>query len=386
MTGALRIAVAGLGTVGAGVVRLLADNADLLTRRCGRELALVAVSARDRGRDRGVPLDGVAWFEDAVAMAREAPADVVVEVIGGADGVAREAVEAAIASGRAVVTANKALLALHGGSLARAAEGAGVALNFEAAVAGGVPIVKALREGLAANRIGRIYGVLNGTCNFILTAMQESGRTFDDVLAEAQRLGYAEADPEFDIDGIDAAHKLAILASLAFGTEVDFEHVHIEGIRHVSPLDIAYAEELGYRIKLLGSARITEHGLEQRVHPAMVSLDAPIAHVEGVLNAVVATGDFAEDTVYEGLGAGAYYVRLVVRDRPGVFADIAIALRDAEVSIESAIQRGRAPGEAVSLVLTTHDTEEARMTRAIARIAKLETVLESPRLIRIEPF
>ncbi len=430
MSEPVRIAVAGLGTVGSGVLRLLRANADLLARRCGRRLEVVAVSARDRTRDRGVPLDSVAWFEDAAAMAREAPADVVVELVGGSDGIARAIVEAAIAAGRSVVTANKALLALHGTSLARAAERAGVSLNFEAAVAGGIPIVKALREGLAANRVGRIYGILNGTCNFILTTMRETGRSFDDVLAEAQRLGYAEADPSFDVDGIDAAHKLAILSSLAFGTEVDFEHIHIEGIRHVSPLDIAYAEELGYRIKLLGSARMTEHGLEQRVHPAMVSLDAPIAHVEGALNAVVAKGDFVEDTVYEGLGAGAgptasavvadivdiargarlptfaveadalsparpapmerhvgaYYMRLVVRDRPGVFADIAIALRDAEVSIESAIQRGRAPDEAVSLVLTTHDTEEARMTRAVERIARLETVLESPRLIRIEPL
>jgi len=430
VSGALRIGVAGLGTVGAGVLRLLRANADILAQRCGRRLEVAAVSARTRGRDRGVPLEGIRWFDDPVALARDGSLDVVLELIGGAEGVAKAVIEAAIESGRAVVTANKALLAHHGGALAALAEERGAPLFFEAAVAGGIPIVKALREGLAANRIERIHGILNGTCNFILTDMRESGRPFDDVLAEAQRLGYAEADPSFDVDGVDAAHKLAILASLAFGTEVDFAGVHIEGIRHVAPVDIAYAEELGFRIKLLGSARMTENGLEQRVHPAMVSLDAPIAHVEGVLNAVVAKGDFVEDTVYEGQGAGAgptasavvadivdfargarlptfavpardlvrapaapmerhvgsYYLRLTVLDRPGVFADIAIALRDEEVSIESALQRGRAPNEAVSLVLTTHETEEARFVRTLDRIAGLDSVVESPRFIRIEPF
>jgi len=426
----LRIAIAGLGTVGAATLALLARNAGLLAERCGRPLAVTAVSARERGRDRGSPLAGMAWYDDAVEMAREADAEVVVELIGGADGVARAVIEAALERRRHVVTANKALLALHGTELALKAERAGVALSYEAAVAGGIPIVKALREGLAANRIERVYGILNGTCNYILTDMRRHKREFAAALADAQRLGYAEADPGIDVDGIDAAHKLAILASLAFGTQVDFGGVYREGIRHVSPLDIAYAEELGYRIKLIGSARLTPHGLEQRLHPCMISLETPLAHVEGVLNAVVAKGDFVETTEYEGRGAGAgptasavvadlmdialgrrtptfgvpaselkaaprspmerhtgaYYVRLMVVDRPGVIADVAAALRDQAVSMEAMIQRARAPDEPVPVVLTTHETEEARMTRALAEIARLDTVREPPRMIRIEPL
>ena len=430
MSAPFRIAIAGLGTVGAGTLALLARNADLLRERCGRPLAVTAVSARARGRDRGVPLDGMAWYDDAVEMAREADAEVIVELIGGSDGVARAVIEAALEGRRHVVTANKALLALHGTELAQKAERAGVALSYEASVAGGIPIIKALREGLAANRIERVYGILNGTCNYILTDMRRHEREFAAALADAQRLGYAEADPGIDVDGVDAAHKLAILASLAFGTRVDFGGVYREGIRHVSPLDIAYAEELKYRIKLIGSARLTQHGLEQRVHPCMVSLETPLAHVEGVLNAVVAKGDFVETTEYEGRGAGAgptasavvadlmdiaigrrtptfgvpaselkaaprapmerhtgaYYIRLMVVDRPGVIADVAAALRDQAVSMEAMIQRARAPDEPVPVVLTTHETEEARMTRALSEIARLDTVREPPRMIRIEPL
>lgn len=428
MSESLRVGVAGLGTVGAGTVKLLQTHRDLLAERCGRSIEVVAVSARDRKRDRGVALDGLRWFDDALALAREPDIDVVVELIGGSDGPAKALVEAAIAAGKHVVTANKALIAHHGTALARAAEAAGVVISYEAAVAGGIPIVKALREGLAANRIERIYGILNGTCNYILTTMRETGREFDEVLAEAQRLGYAEADPSFDIDGIDAAHKLAILTSLAFGCEVDFAGVHVEGIRHVSPVDIAYAQELGYRIKLLAIARPTEHGVEQRVHPAMVPIGTPIAHVEGVFNAVVTEGDFVGQSVVEGRGAGAgptasavvsdlidiardrllptfavpvsalrrmpsapierrqgaFYVRLMVVDRPGVIADVAAALRDERVSMESVLQHGRAPDEAVPVVLTTHETEEAAMHRALDRIVRLDTVLEPPRMIRIE--
>lgn len=428
MNESLRVGVAGLGTVGAGTVKLLQTHRDLLAVRCGRSIEVVAVSARDRKRDRGVALDGLRWFDDALALAREPEIDVVVELIGGSDGPAKALVEAAIAAGKHVVTANKALIAHHGTALARAAEAAGVVIGYEAAVAGGIPIVKALREGLAANRIERIYGILNGTCNYILTTMRETGREFDEVLADAQRLGYAETDPSFDIDGIDAAHKLAILTSLAFGCEVDFAGVHVEGIRHVSPVDIAYAQELGYRIKLLAIARPTEHGVEQRVHPAMVPLGTPLAHVEGVFNAVVTEGDFVGQSVVEGRGAGAgptasavvsdlidiargrllpafavpvtalrrispapierrqgaFYVRLMVVDRPGVIADIAAALRDERVSMESVLQQGRAPNEAVPVVLTTHETEEAAMRRALDRIVRLDTVLEPPRVIRIE--
>jgi homoserine dehydrogenase len=424
----LRIAIAGLGTVGAGTLKVIQSNADLLERRSGRRLIVSAVSARDRRRDRGVDLSAVRWFGDAVTMAGDPEIDVVVELIGGADGVAREVVTTALDAGKSVVTANKALMAQHGTALAVRAEAEGVALHFEAAVAGGIPVIKGLREGLAANRINRVYGILNGTCNYILTTMRESGREFGEVLAEAQKLGYAESDPSFDIDGVDAAHKLTILTSLAFGTAVDFAGVHVEGIRHISALDIEYAEELGFRIKLLGIARLTEHGVEQRVHACMVPKGTPIAHVEGVFNAVVAEGDFVERVVLEGRGAGAgptasavvadlldiaagrggpvfgvpaaalerrpaapmerhtgaYYVRLMVVDRPGVIADVTAALRDEQVSLEAMLQRGRAPGEAVPVVLTTHVTEEAGMRRALERIGRIGTVLEPPRMIRIE--
>ena len=262
MTHPLSVAVAGLGTVGGGVLKLLRDNADIITARAGRPIAVTAVSARDRTRDRGVSLSGLRWYEDPVALAADPAVEVVVELIGGSDGPAHALVQAAIAAGKPVVTANKAMLAVHGAALAAAAEERGVTLAFEAAVAGGIPVIKALREGLAANRILRIAGILNGTCNYILTQMRERGREFAEVLADAQKLGYAEADPSFDIDGIDAAHKLAILAALAFGRPVAFDAVHVEGIRSISALDIAFASELGYRIKLLGIARQTEGGPE----------------------------------------------------------------------------------------------------------------------------
>jgi homoserine dehydrogenase len=426
----LKIGVAGLGTVGAGAVQLVERQAELLALRAGRRIVVAAVSARDRRRDRGVDLSAVRWYEDAVAMAADPEIDVVVELIGGADGIALAVIETALAGKKHVVTANKALMAEHGTRLAAEAEAAGVALAFEAAVAGGIPVIKVLRESLAGNRLARVYGILNGTSNYILTTMRESGREFAEVLGEAQKLGYAEADPSFDIDGVDAAHKLAILASVAFGRAVDLAGVYTEGIRHITRLDIEFAEELDFRIKLLGIARLTEHGLEQRVHPCMVRRATPIAAVEGVFNAVVAEGDFVGRVVLEGRGAGAfptassiasdlvdiaagrhvaafgvpaaalaalsgaamerhegaYYIRLMVVDQPGVIADVAAALRDEHVSLESMIQRGRAPGEAVPVVLTTHVTVEAAMRRALDRIAALDTVLEPPRMIRIEDF
>ncbi|MGA8758314.1 MAG: homoserine dehydrogenase [Stellaceae bacterium] len=426
----LKIAVAGLGTVGAGTLKLLQDQAEMLAERSGRRLVVTAVSARDRRRDRGVELSAVRWYEDASAMAADPEIDVVVELIGGADGIAARVVEAALAHGKHVVTANKALMAHHGTRLAAHAEELGLALSFEASVAGGIPVIKTLREGLAGNRLRRVYGILNGTSNYILTTMRETGREFAEVLGEAQKLGYAEADPSFDIDGVDASHKLAILASVGFGRPVDLAGVYTEGIRHVSRLDIDFAEELGYRIKLLGIARLTDDGIEQRVHPCMVPRATPIAAVEGVYNAVVAEGDFVGRVVLEGRGAGAfptasavaadlvdiaagrrvfafgipttalrhlpgvpierhqsaYYIRLMVVDQPGVIADVAAALRDEEVSLESMIQRGRAPGEAVPVVLTTHTTIEAAMRRALGRIEKLDSVLEPPRMIRIEDF
>ena len=429
MTRPLSVGVAGLGTVGGGVLTLLRDNAEIVSARAGRPIAVTAVSARDRTRDRGVKLGGMRWYDDPVALAADPGVDAIVELIGGSEGPALGLAQAAIAHGKPLVTANKALLAVHGAGLAAQAEAAGVPLAFEAAVAGGIPVIKALREGLAGNRIDRVAGILNGTCNYILTTMRERGREFAEVLAEAQKLGYAESDPSFDIDGVDAAHKLSILAALAFGRPVDFSAVFVEGIRRVSALDIAFAGELGFRIKLLGIARRTEAGIEARVHPCMVPLASPIASVEGVFNAVVADGDFCGRVMLQGRGAGAgptasavvadlidiargrltpvwgaasgaladtpsvamtahsgaYYLRLMVVDRPGVVADITAVLRDAGVSMESMLQRGRSPGEAVPVVLTTHDTSEAAMQSALARIGALDTVLEQPALIRIEP-
>lgn len=428
MSDPLKIGVAGLGTVGAGLLRLISDRAQDLTLRAGRSIEIAAISARDRNADRGVDISPYVWRDDPLDLARDADIDVVVELIGGSDGIAKDLSEAAFENGKHVVTANKALVAHHGTALAHGAEAAGVSFSYEAAVAGGIPIIKSLREGLAGNRLNRVYGILNGTCNYILTAMSEQGREFEDILAECQKLGYAEADPSFDIDGIDAAHKLAILASVAFGGEVNFEAVHVEGIRHISPVDMQFAEELGYRIKLLGIASIRDDGLEQRVHPCMVPADTAIAHVSGSLNAVVADGDFVGTIVHEGAGAGAgptasavaadiidiargfrvptfgvpakqlktfpsvpmqkhsgaYYIRLMVVDKPGVFANIADSLRDHAVSMKSVLQRTRDPGEAVPVVMTMHETEEASMTRVLEAIDAIGAVVEPPRMIRIE--
>lgn len=428
MTATLRVGVAGLGTVGMGVLALLDCNAVVVEARAGRRIAVSAVSARERGRDRGMTLAPYDWHDDPVVLARDPDVDVVVEVIGGADGAARATVDAALAAGKPVVTANKALLALHGSELAARAEQAGVALAYEAAVAGGIPVIKALREGLAGNRIDRVAGILNGTCNHILTVMQAHGRAFADVLAEAQALGYAEADPSFDIDGIDAAHKLAILTALAFGRPVAFADIHIEGIRAITAEDIGFATTLGYRIKLLGLARATEAGVSARVHPVLLPEGAELARVDGVHNAVVAEGDFVGRVMLQGRGAGAgptasavvadlvdiargrhapvwgaasgalsnapsiamehhvgeYYLRLTVVDRPGVIADVTAILRDCGVSMASMIQRGRSDC-AVPVVIVTHATTEAAMRVALARIAALDAVLQPPAMIRIEP-
>ncbi len=438
--GPLRIGIAGLGTVGVGVVRLLRANADLIAARAGRPLDVVAVSARERRRERGIDVSDLRWHDDPLSLAHDPAVDVVVELIGGAEGVARRLVEAALQAGRPVVTANKALIAVHGAELAATAEARRTPLAFEAAVAGGIPVIKAIREGLAADRLTRVGGILNGTCNYILTAMRESRRDFAPILAEAQALGYAEADPSTDVDGIDAAHKLAILAALAFGRPVDFASVHVEGIRHVAALDIRFAAELGYRIKLLGIAQLTEAGVEARVHPCLVPVDTPIALVEGVFNAVFAEGDFVGRLMLEGRGAGAgptasavvadlidiargslipvwganaeqlsrivsvpitqrsgdYYLRLHVLDRPGVIAEIAAVLRDCGVSLKSMLQHAPSgagpvsgPGappddQSVPIVLVTHRTGEASMRRALELIAALDVVLERPNMIRIE--
>jgi homoserine dehydrogenase len=429
----LRIGLAGLGTVGVGLLRLLAANAGLIARRAGRPIVVSAVSARARGRDRGVPIAHLRWHDDPVALAGDPQVDVVVELIGGTEAPARPLVLAALAAGKPVVTANKALLAVHGAELAERAAAAGVPLAYEAAVAGGIPVIKALREGLAGNRIDSISGILNGTCNYILTTMREQGTSFGEVLAEAQLLGYAESDPSADIDGHDSAHKLAILAALAFGQPVDFGAVHIEGIRAIDALDIAYASELGYRIKLLGIARRAGDAIEARVHPTMLPVEAPLAMVEGVYNAVLAVGDQVGRVLLEGRGAGAgptasavaadlidiargrvtpvwghdgwageddpapmstapisghigpYYLRLMVADRPGVIADITAVLRDNGVSLEAMLQRGRSPAVAVPVVLVTHDTTETAMRAAVTHITALDSVLEPPTIIRIEP-
>jgi homoserine dehydrogenase len=425
----LRVGIAGLGTVGAGVLRLLSQNSELIAARAGVSLDVTAISARDPTRDRGIPVTSLRWHDDPASLASDPSVDVVVELIGGAEGPARTLVETALAAGRPVVTANKALIAVHGAALAELAAHRRTTLAFEAAVAGGIPVIKALREGFAANAIARIEGILNGTCNYILTAMSDHGHEFSAVLAQAQALGYAEADPATDIDGIDTAHKLAILAALAFGRPVQLSSVHVEGIRAISAHDIAYASELGYRIKLLGIARRVPAGIEARVHPCLVKKTDPIARVDGVFNAVVAHGDFVGRVMLEGRGAGAgptasavvadlidlargrttptwgvadadllhlpnvpmaahtgpYYLRLSVVDRPGVIADVAAVLRDQGISLGSMLQRGRSDGEAVPVVLVTHTTTEAAMQAALAQIASLDAVLEPPALIRIEP-
>lgn len=423
----LKIAVAGLGTVGAEVVRVLAADGDLFATRAGRAIQVTDVSARSRDKDRGVDLSPYTWHDDPAAMAAATEADLVVELVGGADGPALATVEAALKAGKHVVTANKAMLAKHGVSLAEQAEASGVVLAYEAAVAGGIPVVKALREGLAGNRVNGIYGILNGTCNFILTTMRETGRAFDDVLREAQDLGYAEADPAFDIDGNDAAQKLAIMASIAFGIPVDEEAVYVSGITSVSAEDIAFADELGYRIKLLGIARQTDAGVEQRVHTVMLSKTSPLGQIDGVTNAVEIHGSSVGTVVLTGPGAGAgptassvfsdlvdiaagrsapafgvpvaalkpaqavsmdqhrgaYYLRLMVSDQPGVIAGVAGTLGQHKISIESMVQRGRNPGEVVPVVMVTHECNESDMTSALNEITKMSAVAEPPALIRI---
>jgi homoserine dehydrogenase len=430
MSKELKIAIAGLGTVGTGLLNVLNSNGVELAKRSDCEIRVTAVSARDPKKDRGVNLSRYEWFDDAVEMATAADADVFVELIGGTEGVALEATRAALSAGRDVVTANKAMLAFHGTELARLAEDNGCTIGYEAAVAGGIPIIKSMREGLAANRIERVYGILNGTCNYILTTMEETGRSFEDVLAEAQSEGYAEADPSFDVGGIDAAHKLSLLASLAFGTEVDFASVDIEGIERIGAGDIAYAREFGYRIKLVGVAQQTDKGVEQRVGPCLVPQSSVIGSVGGVFNAVIVDGDAVGQANFVGRGAGEgptasavaadiidivkglrqpvfsvpakalkparpsplsdhegpYYLRLQVTDQPGVMGGITVILGEAEVSIDSIIQRSRAPGETVPIVILTHETKEGVMMEALERLKAHPAMQEDPRLIRIENF
>ena len=430
MSEPLRVALAGLGTVGGGVIKLLETNRELISRRASRPIEIVAVSARNRGRDRGVDLSGFTWSDDPVSLASQGDVDVVVELIGGADGPALALAEATIANGKAFVTANKAMIAHHGVALAKAAEDADVALKYEAAVAGGIPVIKGLREGAAANEITHVYGILNGTCNYILTTMESEGRGFDDVLADAQALGYAETDPSFDIDGIDAAHKLAILASLSFGTRLDFGAVRITGIRDVLAGDIAQARALGFRVRLVGLADAGSDGLFQRVHPCLVPVTHPLAHVAGSMNAVVAEGNYVGRLFFEGRGAGEgptasavvadlidiargeygpafampvaslahpgtadpgkrvgrAYLRFTVADRTGVLAELTAAMRDAGVSIESMIQRGEAPGGGVLVVMTTHEGPESAVTAALAALSGSPSLVGAPMMMPILNF
>ena len=435
MSDPLRIGIAGLGTVGTGVLDAFSRHGELLAARCGRPVKVTAVSARTRSKTRGQhDISGIAWYDDAADMAANGDIDVLVELIGGEEGAARACVEAALKAGRHVVTANKALLAHHGVGLARLAEAGNVALNYEAAIAGAIPVVKTVRENLAGNSVSRLFGILNGTCNFILTKMEHEGRDFDEVLKEAQDLGYAEADPTFDIGGFDTAHKLAILTSLAFGTEVALDDMYIEGIEDITLADIRNAHSLGYKFKLLGVANRTEDGIEQRVHPALVPLGSPIADVNDTFNAVVLEGDFADTLFLEGRGAGGhptassvmadicdiargtvlpvfgvpatglmpfkraamraheggYYVALDMFDRPGELAGVAKAFSDEGISIESVIQRGptvsrsKAGADIAPFVLITHDTLESAMRAALDKIAAAKHVATHPRMVRIE--
>ncbi|MFV0333030.1 MAG: homoserine dehydrogenase [Tropicimonas sp.] len=426
MTQPLRLGIAGLGTVGVGVVKIVRQKAGLLAARTGREVRITAVSARARDKDRGVPLDGFAWEDDPVALAQRPDIDVFVELMGGADGPARDATEAAIAAGKDVVTANKAMLALHGQSLAEAAEAAGRVIRFEAAVAGGIPVVKALTEGLAGNEVTRVMGVMNGTCNYILTRMEDAGLPYEEVFAEAAALGYLEADPTLDVGGIDAGHKLALLAAIAYGTQVDFGHVELEGIQKISIEDIRTAADMGYRIKLLGVAQMTGRGLEQRMSPCLVPADSPLGQLQGGTNMVVLEGDAVGQISLRGAGAGEgptasavmsdiieigrgsrittfgqpatglkrtqparsanpapYYLRMALVDKPGALARIAAALGEAGISIDRMRQTRHDSGSA-PVVIVTHKTSRAALDLALEGFTDTGVVQGEPVAIRIE--
>jgi homoserine dehydrogenase len=436
MVAPLKVGIAGLGTVGASVVRVIERQRALLAARCGRPIEVVAVSARSRGKDRGIDVKSLRWFSDPVQLASDPGIDAFVELMGGEGDPARAAVAAALKSGKSVVTANKALLARHGVALAAIAEKQRVALNFEAAVAGAIPIIKTLREGLAGNSIARVYGILNGTCNYILTRMEQEKLTFDACLKEAQRLGYAEANPSFDVDGHDTAQKLSILASLTFGIQADPKSIYVEGISSIAPADLEAAEELGYRIKLLGVAVKTDHGVEQRVHPTFVRKDSAIAQVMGVTNAVTVDAEGISPITLVGPGAGGmatassvvadiadiargvraapfgrpvaklttskkapmqrheggYYIRLLAVDKPGTAATIAKRMAEQHISMESIVQRHREPAAnavkprraAVPVILITYATAEDAVRKALAAVKRDKVISGEPQLIRIE--
>jgi len=424
----LRIGIAGLGTVGMGTLQLLQNNAALLEARAGRPLQVTAVAMRDATKKRDANLNDIRIESDTLALAKADDVDVVVELIGGHEGVAKELVIAALKNGKHVVSANKALMAHHGKMLAELAEKHNVVLAFEAAVAGGIPIIAALRQGLAANRITKVAGILNGTCNYILTTMERDRRDFGPVLSEAQQLGYAEAEPSIDVDGIDAAHKVAILAALAFGTAPDFANVHVEGIRRISLADIEAAKAFGYRIKLLGIATFDDNKLLQRVHPCLVPLQSPLGVIDGPFNAVAVEGDAVGRVVFEGRGAGGgptgsavvadliaiargdtyppftipvhklnsaktspldrhegcYYLRLSLKDEPGVLAEFTRAFAAESISVHSITQQSIAADHSAQVIVITHATNEAAITRAATRIAHLSICVAAPVVLRIE--
>ncbi|MEM6323035.1 MAG: homoserine dehydrogenase [Pseudomonadota bacterium] len=422
----LRLGLAGLGTVGVGVVKIIQRQASLLSARTGRTLVISAVSARTRDKDRGVRLGDYAWEDDPVALARRDDVDVFVEMMGGADGPAKASVEAALAAGKDVVTANKAMLALHGQALATAAETKGAVVRFEAAVAGGIPVVKALTEGLAGNDMGRVMGVMNGTCNYILTRMEAEGLAYETVFEEARALGYLEADPTLDVGGIDAGHKLALLASIAFGTQVNFNAMTLEGIERVEIADIEAARDMGYRIKLLGVAQMTGRGLEQRMTPCLVPAASPLGQLEAATNMVVLEGDAVGQVVLRGAGAGEgptasavlsdicdiargirvstfgqpaaqltasqvaqdstpapFYLRLALQDKPGALAKVAAILGDAGVSIDRMRQYGHDLPVAPVLIVT-HKCQRAALDQALAAMPATGVVDGAPVALRIE--
>lgn len=422
----LRLGIAGLGTVGTGVVRIIRQKADLLASRAGRPITISAISARNRDKDRGVQLSGYAWEDDPVALARRADVDVFIELMGGADGPAKAATEAAIAAGKDVVTANKAMLAHHGQALALAAEAAGRVIRFEAAVAGGIPVIKALTEGLAGNEITRVMGVMNGTCNYILTRMQATGQGYNALFEEAGKLGYLEADPNLDVGGIDAGHKLALLAAIAFGCQVDFASVALEGIQNVTLEDIRHAADMGYRIKLLGVAQMTGRGLEQRMSPCLVPDSSSLGQLEGGTNMVVLEGDQVEQIVLRGPGAGMgptasavmgdvmdiargiriptfgqpaaslrrcqtaatatpapYYLRLSLLDKPGALAKVATLLGEAGVSIDR-MRQYRHDGITAPVLIVTHKTTRDALDTALTGIGGLDVLSGQPVALRIE--
>ncbi|WP_299154735.1 homoserine dehydrogenase [uncultured Tateyamaria sp.] len=422
----LRLGIAGLGTVGVGVVKIVRQHAALLGARTGREIIISAVSARSRDKDRGVNLSGYAWEDDPVALATRDDVDVYIELMGGTDGPAKASVEAAIAAGKDVVTANKAMLAIHGQALAEAAEAAEVSLRYEAAVAGGIPVIKALTEGLAGNQVTRIVGVMNGSCNYILTRMESAGLPYADVFAEADGLGYLEADPQLDVGGIDAAHKLAILSAIAFGTRVDFDGIELEGIERVSIDDIRQADDMGYKIKLLGVAQKTGRGLEQRMMPCLVPATSPMGQLQGGTNMVAIEGDAVEQVVLRGPGAGEgptasavmgdvcdiarglrlpvfgqpatgleaatrttsllpapYYLRTSLVDKPGALAKIATVLGEAGVSIDRMRQYGHDDTTAPVLIVT-HKCTRAALDTALAAMDGTGVLASEPVVLRIE--